>query len=152
MSQAKETKEPKEGKRERDTEGTGSNEGEEKLARKEPKAEEEVVDTKDDDDDYDYEKEMEAIEAMFGQTEFDMSIPLNKMNELLSTLPKIFVHSYQSGRKKTFTIEGNNLTYEYVIKELIRQKFKKQDEDHVFLEDFFEMTGKKGHFQTFFGS
>jgi hypothetical protein len=147
MSQAKEPKEPKEpkeGKRERDTEGTGSNEGEEKLARKEPKAEE--------DDEDDYEKEREAIEAMFGQTEFVMSIPLNKMNDLLSTLPKILVHSYQSGRKKTFTIEGNNLTYEYVIKELIRQKFKKQDEDHVFLEDFFEMTGKKGHFQTFFGS
>jgi len=111
-----------------------------------------------DEDGYDsekYEKEMEIINNMFPDAKFSICIDLEDMEEVLSKEKEIVLKNtyccfcYKSdfnplsmnttGLSKRpndyFVIKGDNLTYKYVIQELISQGFDPRC-DHSFLEGF----------------
>lgn len=106
----------------------------------------------------DYDKQNAILEEMFPNAQFSIAIELEELEELLTEKKHIFIthsrncHCYdQCGHPPTayYEIKGEQLTYKYVLQELIRQNLCPEC-DHRFLEGFDQTT--EIQFSIFFGS
>ena len=100
-----------------------------------------------------FEAEMKAIEEMFPTAKFSISIPLSKMNDILTTEPSIIIghwrcSCYKRRGWKPYCITLQEMSYKNIINELIKQKLKTKCH-HRHLEAFIL---KDGNYSMFFGS
>jgi len=90
-----------------------------------------------------FEKEQLYLEQQFGCPDFDISIPITELDDVVSNEPDIVIkntytcYCYSDCYRPTdyFLIRGNCITNRIIIHELIRQKFN-PDCNHRFLEGF----------------
>ena len=97
------------------------------------------------DEDEDDEDEDDEVQKMFPDASFHISMSMEELKQVLTTQKKITITT-----NKVYTIKGNNLTREYVIRQLISKGVKKPDEDHIFLEGFVKVS--ETHYKLFWGS
>lgn len=90
-----------------------------------------------------YEGEQLYLEQQFGRPDFDISIPINELDEVVSDNPEIVIkntygcYCYTGCYRPTdyFVIRANRITNRVIIHELIRQGFDPRC-NHIFLEGF----------------
>lgn len=106
----------------------------------------------------DYEREIACIANMFKEAQFDISIDLELMDELLTEQNHIIIKNAYScychnNNKPTeyFSIKGDRLTYRYVINKLIEQDLK-LDCNHRFLEGFDKTPNRQFQYELSKGS
>jgi len=99
----------------------------------------------DDSDEEDEEDDKDEKEKLFPNAPFRISIPLEELKKVLTTKKKITIET-----NKIYHIKGNNLTYEFVIRQLINQGLEPPNEDHYFLEDIIKIS--KNRYRLFWGS
>jgi len=112
-------------------------------------------------------EEQEAIYNDFFKTDyFRVEIDLNEIDNILTEEKKIVIKQKFScycyndtpiyNHSKFYYIEGDNMTYKYVIQELIKQDFKKPIDNilcnHFWLEDISNTEGSNIQFELGFGS
>ena len=110
------------------------------------------------DTDY-YDKEHEIINKMFPDAKFSICIDSHEMNELLTDKKRIVIkqtyncYCYSEYPRNTeyFYINGDRLTYKYVIDELIKQGLNPNC-NHRFLEIIHPSKNSEVQYEIFFGS
>jgi len=102
-------------------------------------------DSDEDDEDEDDENDEDKLEKLFPDPPFRISIPLEKLKKVLTTKKKITIET-----NKIYHIKGNNLTYEFVIRQLIKQGLEPPNKDHYFLEAIIKISETK--YKLHFGS
>jgi hypothetical protein len=106
-------------------------------------------------DDATYEAEMNAVYDLCPKSLFSISIPLSKMNDILTTKPSIEIHHhircrcYKSKRLHIYPITLQEMSYKNIINELIKQGLHPRC-DHRFLEAFIRVDDNI--YNMFFGS
>lgn len=105
-------------------------------------------------DDATYEAEMNAVYDLCPKSLFSISIPLSKINDVLTTEPYIIVRHrircgcYKRRRCIQYRITLQEMSNKNIINELIRQGLHPRC-DHRFLEGFIRVDGS---YDMFFGS
>ena len=113
------------------------------------------------DSDY-YNNEINEIDKMFPMNtdaHFTISIPLNKMDKLITTSKMIIIKQtfdcYCYGNMnlcpKLFIICGEKITNKYILQKLIEYNLK-LDCNHVFIEGFVKKNGFPNVYEIFTGS
>ncbi len=109
--------------------------------------------------DEEIENEIEQIHNMFTNAEFEVAINIEEMDKLLTDKNYIIVkntyscYCYDNCKKNTdyFYITGENMTYRYVIEQLI-EKGLKLECNHHYLEGFYKTEGSDCQFEIWVGS
>ncbi len=109
--------------------------------------------------DEEIENEIEQIHNMFTNAEFEVAINIKEMDKLLTDKNYIIVkntyscYCYDNCKKNTdyFYITGENMTYRYVIEQLI-EKGLKLECNHHYLEGFYKTEGSDCQFEIWVGS
>ena len=86
--------------------------------------------------------EFEIKEKMFPCARFNIGFPLNKLNTIMTVEKRIIIKKVNCCYKKNpnyYLIEGEKMTYAYVIRELIKQGFECNC-SHSFLDEFKQNT------------
>ena len=103
--------------------------------------------------------ENEIIDNLFPDANFSICIHSSELEEVLTDEKNIVIqHScncYRCGdnnKTKYYFITGDNMTYKYIINELIKQGLKAKC-DHQYLEKFYKLNNECNFlFDSFFGS
>jgi hypothetical protein len=106
-----------------------------------------------------YELEIEQIHNMFPKAKFEIAINIKEMDKLVTDKDFIIIKKtydcfcYKECTKKTeyYYIRGDNITYRFVIEQLIEQGLE-LDCDHHFLEGFNKSSGSDCQFEISTGS
>jgi hypothetical protein len=108
--------------------------------------------------DEEYEYDAEQINIMFPDAQFTIAIDIEDMDELITDEHHLIIKNtyncYCYNSKKStdyFYIEGENMTYRYVIEQLIKQGLQ-LDCDHNFLEGFYKTAGSSCQVELCVGS
>ena len=109
--------------------------------------------------DEEIEGEIEQIHNMFTNAQFEVAINIEEMDKLVTDKNYIIVkntyncYCYDDFKKNTdyFYIKGENMTYRYVIEQLIEQGLK-LDCNHHYLEGFYKTAGSDCQFEISTGS
>lgn len=111
--------------------------------------------------DEEYEYDNKQINIMFPNAEFSVAIDIKDIDELITDKRELIIkrtydcycYSYDDTKKKAdyFYIRGENLTYRYVIEQLIKQRLQIHCE-HRFLEGFDKTTDSVCQFELCLGS
>lgn len=105
-----------------------------------------------------YEREFRMIEDMFPNAKFNVCIPIEDLDNIITdekeiiVIQKIHCYCYKRKRTKYFTIKCNEnefLTNKYIITELMNQKMKMQC-NHRFLEEIHK--NKENIYEIYAGS
>jgi hypothetical protein len=103
--------------------------------------------------------ENEQINNIFPNAQFEVAINITELNKLISDKQFIIVKNtyscfcYDNCKKNTdyFYIQGQNMTYRYVIEQLIYQGLQ-LDCDHRYLEGFYKKDDSDCQFEMWTGS
>lgn len=109
--------------------------------------------------DEEIEKEIEQMHNMFSNAQFEVAINIEEMDKLFTDKNYIIVkntyscYCYDDCKKNTdyFYIKGENMTYRYVIEQLI-EKGLKLECNHHYLEGFYKTEGSDCQFEILVGS
>lgn len=111
--------------------------------------------------DEEYEYEYEEINKMFPNAQFSVAIDIEYMDKLITDKQELIIkntyncycYSCSNCKKNTdyFYIKGENITYRYVIEQLIKQGLS-LDCNHIFLEGFHKTAGSDCQFELCVGS
>ena len=94
-----------------------------------------------------YQTEADAIDAMFPDAKFTVSIDIDELDVIVSTEPVIMIkntyncYCYNGCTKKTewYSIRGSSITNKYILNELIRQGLELEC-NHRYIEFFHKIS------------
>ena len=106
-----------------------------------------------------FECEIEQIHNMFPNAQFEIAINIEEMDNLVTDKKFIIVkntyscYCYDDCKKNTdyFYIRGENMTYKYVIEQLIEQGLE-LDCNHIYLEGLYKTKDSDCQFEILTGS
>jgi hypothetical protein len=109
--------------------------------------------------DEEIECEIEQMNNMFPTAQFEVAISIEEIDKLITDKQFIIVKNtyscfcYDNCKKNTdyFYIRGQNITYRYVIEQLIEQGLQ-LDCDHHYLEGVYKTKGSECQFEICTGS
>jgi hypothetical protein len=86
----------------------------------------------------------ENMTNLFPNSKFTVCMDIDELNKILTDKTEIIIkcvfncHCYKTIKRDTeyYLIKGNNMTYKYIINQLINQNLDLEDCDHQFIEGF----------------